>query len=114
MATIQSTIGYTGYSKSSTYTWAGLTNGDVGAPLAMSAFADRSVQVFGSFGSGSVDIEGSNDGVNWAVLTDLQGNNLTFLTAKIEMVTEITQFIRPKCTGAGTSLTVVLLAKGES
>jgi hypothetical protein len=113
MATISVVFTYPGYDKTGVHTWANMANADVGEPLQSSALADRSVQVFGTFSGGSVTIQGSNDGVNWATLTDLQGNDLVFSTAKIEMITEITRYIRPVVSGAGASLTVVLFAKGN-
>lgn len=96
--------------------WAAMANADAGAPYARAQWADRSVQVTGTFGaSGSVRWEGSNDGTNWAVLTDPQGNALDFAAAKIESVTEITALVRPRVTaGDGTTaLTVTLLARRQ-
>lgn len=96
-------------------TWTGLANGDDGSPLQMPEAADRSVQVTGTFGAGgSVRLEGSNDGGNtWATLTDPQGNALDITAAKIEAVTELTEYIRPRVTaGDGTtSLAVHLLTR---
>ena len=95
-------------------TWAGLLNGDTGAPVRMSQYSDKSVQVLGTFGAGgNLRWEGSNDGTNWAVLTDPQGNDLNFATAKIEAVTEAVAWVRPNVTaGDGTTnLTVVALLK---
>jgi len=87
--------------------WAGLTfaSTDEGSPLEFGAFADRSVQVTGTFGSGgSVRIEGSNDGVNYAVLTDPQGNALDITSAKIEAISELVRYVRPRITaGDGTT-----------
>jgi len=95
--------------------WADLAQNDDGAKVKMSEYADRSVQVFGTFGAGgTVRIEGSNDGgTTWAVLSDPQGNALDVTTAKIEAVTEIVQMLRPRVTaGDGTtSLTVALIAR---
>lgn len=97
-------------------TWSPLTHtgSDQGAPLEMPGFADRSVQVSGTFGSGgSVRIEGSNDGTNYAVLTDPQGNALDITAAKIEAIMELTRYIRPRVTAGdgSTSLTVSMLIK---
>lgn len=97
-------------------TWPSLsqTGSDQGAPLEMPGFADRSVQVSGTFGSGgSVRIEGSNDGTNYAVLTDPQGNALDITAAKIEAIMELTRYIRPRVTAGdgSTSLTVSMLIK---
>lgn len=96
--------------------WTPMTNSgsDVGTPVEMPGSADRSVQVTGTFGTGgSVRIEGSNDGTNYAVLTDPQGNALDITTAKIETIMELTRYIRPRVTaGDGTtSLTVTMLVK---
>lgn len=96
------------------FTWSNLANGDAGTELMLAEFADKSVQVFGTFGvGGTVQIEGSNDGVNYAVLTDPQGNNLLLTSAKIETVSEVTAYIRPRIiAGDGTtSLTVVALGR---
>lgn len=95
-------------------TWANLANGDSGAPVDLVEFADRSVQVVGTFGTGgSVSLEGSLDASNFASLTDPQGNALAITTAKIEAVSELTYQVRPRVTaGDGTtSLTVSLLLR---
>lgn len=88
-------------------TWP-LANGDSGVPLKMPGNNDRSVQVEGTFGAGgTLLIEGSNDGTNWRTLTDPQGNPLSFTTAKIEAITELTKFIRPRVSaGDGTTALV--------
>lgn len=115
MATIKHQRSTTGNTLAVLFTWEGLANGDDGEPIPFSMYADRSVQVTGEFGiGGSLLIEGSNNGQDWEPLTDLQGTDLVFNTGKIEMVTEITQFIRPIVTGgdATTLLNVILLAKG--
>lgn len=97
-----------------TIEWTGLLNTDDGTPLEMPGSNDRSVQVRGTFGAGgSLRIEGSNDGANYATLTDPQGNALDFTTAKIEQVSELTRFIRPRITaGDGTtSLVCTMLVR---
>jgi hypothetical protein len=75
------------------------------------------VQVQGTFGaSGSVSVEGSNDGVNYHTLRDPQGVSLTFTAAGLKAVLELTRFIRPRVTaGDGTTaLTVTLVARRGS
>lgn len=97
-------------------TWAALANGDDGAPVELSFLSDRSVQVVGTFGvGGNVLIEGSNNGVDYATLTDPQGNTLSLASGRIESVMEVVRFIRPRVTaGDGTtSLTVTLLMVGS-
>jgi hypothetical protein len=94
--------------------WTGLAVGDEGAPIAFSQFTDKSVQVSGIFGAGGgVSFVGSNDGVEWAPLTDPQGNALTFIAQKIKLVCEATALVKPVVTGGDgtTNLTVTVLMK---
>lgn len=93
--------------------WANVKNGDVCRSQPAAQYTDKSVQVYGTFGmGGQVAVEGSNDGQNWAPLSDPQGNELVLSSAKIEMVSEATLFIRPVVTGdETTSLTVLILMK---
>lgn len=85
--------------------WLAVGNGDDGAPAELVNFADRTVQVSGTFGAGgTVAIEGSLDGVSYAPLTDPQGNALLFTNAKLETISEVVRFIRPRVTdGDGTT-----------
>jgi hypothetical protein len=92
-------------------TWTGLLNGDTGSRIEESDFADRTVQISGTFGSGgSVTIEGSNDGTNWDALTDPQGNAITKTAAALESITEAPRYLRPNVTaGDGTTDLVVTI-----
>jgi hypothetical protein len=97
--------------------WTPLLNGDSGAPYAMTGFADRSVQIGGTFGTGgTVLIEGSNDGTNYATLADPQGVALSKTSAALVEISQIVKFIRPRVSaGDGTtSITVTLLARSSS
>ena len=101
-----------------TVEWAALTQAtaDAGEPFQSPGGADRSVQVIGTFGAGgSLRFEGSNETepVNWHVLTDPQGNDLNISTAKVEAITEVTRWVRPRITAGdgSTSLTCILLAR---
>lgn len=93
------------------YVWAGLDNGDDGQPARYSGSGDRTVQVFGTFGSGgSVTIQGTLDGTNWATLHDTSGTALTFTASGIETVLENCLEVRPNVTAGDvtTDLTVIL------
>jgi hypothetical protein len=113
MAIVTPTRTQTGTSAAFVSVWANLAQDDTGARIPFSQYTDKSVQVVGAFGGASVRVEGSNDGVNWAVLTDPQGNDLILATAKIEMITEATAFVRPNVTGGSglTDLSVYMLLK---
>ena len=95
-------------------TWAGLTTAaPTGTAIERAASTDRTVQVVGNFGTGgAVRMEGSNDGVNYLVLTDGQGNALLFTAEAIEAIAEATRFIRPRVSaGTGVNVNVFLYAK---
>ena len=87
--------------------WTGLlqTSLDTGAPAELPDYADRSIQVEGTLGvGGSLNIEGSNDGTNYVLLTDPQGTNLTITAVnRMEQVQEITRYIRPRVTAGDGS-----------
>lgn len=105
MATIDHTITRIGSSPyvSWVVTWEGLGGEDDGAPLEMPGWADRSVQITGTFDTGTCTIEGSNDGTNYELLTDGQGNDISKTSADLEGVAEITRYLRPHVTGGGGS-----------
>ncbi|MFO1465859.1 MAG: hypothetical protein U1F35_05375 [Steroidobacteraceae bacterium] len=94
--------------------WTGLLLNDTGEPTEAVDFADRTVQISGTFGTGgSCTLEGSNDGSSWFALTDPQGNNITKTAAALEVIEEGPRYIRPNVTaGDGTTnLTVTLWAR---
>lgn len=95
------------------FTWSQLLNGDDGEPVELAQYADRSIQVAGTFGAGGqVQIMGSLDGVNYVPLNDPQGNPLTITAAKIEAVSELVRWLKPQVTGDGdTDITVTALLK---
>jgi hypothetical protein len=94
--------------------WTPMLNGDSGAPFGAPGFADRSMQIVGTFGAGgTVLVEGSNDGTNYATLNDPQGVALSKTAAGIFEISQIVKFIRPRVSaGDGTTnITVTLLAR---
>jgi len=91
--------------------WSGLLNTDDGTPIEMPGSADRSIQITGTFGAGgTIVFEGSNDGTNYASLTDPQGNAISKTAAGIEAIAELTRYVRPRVTaGDGTTNLVATL-----
>ena len=96
-------------------TWSPLAAGDSADPINLGVYSDRTVQVDGTFGGATVVLEGSlePDPINYATLTDPQGNGLSFSAAKIEAVSEVVNHIRPRVIGGDgtTSLTCTLLLR---
>jgi hypothetical protein len=114
MATRPATVTYApgGLRELVQVTWSGLATGDDGEAVSLPGFADRSVQVEGTFGGSSTAIQGSNDGTNFRPLNDTTSTVLAFTAAAIEQVLEVTKLIRPIVTGgAGSGIAVTLIAR---
>ena len=96
-------------------TWSGLLNGDDGTPLYLGTdYADRSVQVLGTLGTGgTVQIEGSMAGVTYATLTDSTGTALSVAALKLRAVVEQCVYIRPRVSAGdgSTDFTVALFIR---
>lgn len=98
--------------------WTGLLNGDTGAPVEMGDWADRTVQITGTFGvGGSINMEGSCDKSTetptYFILTDPQGTAITKTAAAGEVFEESPLLIRPNVTAGdgSTSLTVKMVCR---
>jgi len=94
--------------------WTAVLNAGDGTPAELGDFADKSVQVTGTFGvGGSISLEGSNDGTNYVILTKPGGTAATLTAAGLIAIVESTRFVKPVVTaGDGTtSLNVTLLAR---
>jgi hypothetical protein len=93
-------------------TWASLTSAtsDVGESVEMPYLSDRSVQAFGTFGTGGTcTLQGSNDGTNWATLEDSAGTGIAQVVAGIKQIMPVTRYIRPNITaGSGATITCVV------
>lgn len=94
--------------------WAGMANGDTGAPIKLPAHADRSVHISGTFGAGGTCVmQGSNNSSSYVTLTDPQGNALSKTAEAVEVIEEVTLLTRPNVTaGDGTTaITVSMLLR---
>ena len=107
----------------STYiTWPNMANGDTGVYLQFAGHADKTLQIFGTFGTGGeVTFEGSNDprvitdlgNAVWFTMNDPQTLPLVKTSAGGDLIIENPRFMRPRVTGGDgtTSLTVILCCK---
>lgn len=93
--------------------WAHLTNTDtVGAAVPMVEYADRSVQIAGTFGGSTTVIEGTNDETNYATLNNAQGTALSATAAILKQIVEVPKWLRPSLSGgAGADITVTIIAR---
>lgn len=96
-------------------TWTPLTTTDTtGDGAGHVGAGDRTVQVTGTFGTGgTLILEGTVDGTNWAQLRDPSSTLISFTAAGIKAVLENVVAVRPRVTGGDgtTSLTVTLIAR---
>ncbi len=93
-----------------TVIWTPVTEADTFVAFQASGYADKSVQVTGTMGSATVLLKGSNDGTNYAGLTDPQGNAISFTTnTVIKQIEEATLWIQPTHSGGSSeSVTVTV------
>lgn len=95
-------------------TWAGITAAaDTVAPYSRMDLGDRSIQVTGTFGGATVQLQGSNDGVNYFALTTPAGATIQFTSAGLLQVTEAVLYVRPLISvdGSSPSITAVMAAR---
>lgn len=95
-----------------TWTFTGVATETGPALSGFAEWADRSVQMTGTWNGATVLLEGSLDGTTYLPLTDPQGNNISATADRLEAITELVNYVRPRCTtGAVTALTIILLAR---
>lgn len=96
--------------RSSVTTWVLDDNDLTGQALLMPGAPDRTVQVSGDFGGGTVVLEGSNLGSVWNTLHAPDGAELSFTTGAIAAVLENPAQIRPRLIGGSVATVVVSIA----
>ena len=119
MATITPTITHIGNGAgqdsngpSAIVQWTPVTEADTCSPVELVGLPDRSVQIAGTFGSATIVLQGSNDGTNYATLTDPQGNAISKTAAAIEMVAEVARYTKPSTSGGtSSSITITMLCR---
>jgi len=91
--------------------WEALGSGDTGAPSSplKTASAVACVQMTGTFGA-AVVLEGSNDGVNWSTLKDLQGNDISMTAAGLVDFSTAARYVRPNA-GAVSDVDVIMVVR---
>ena len=97
--------------------WETVKNGDTATALPISEQwgLAASVQATGTFSSGSVKMEHSNDGTNWFTAKDLQGTDIDLSADGIAEFSLSSAYIRPNFSGgsAGTGdVDVIVVFRG--
>jgi hypothetical protein len=97
-------------------TWSNLTENDTATPFPVSGYPDKSIEVTGTFGGGTVACQGSNhlllaeaDRI-YLTLRDPHGSPVTFTANGLRAILENVTLIRPALSGGvGMSITAALL-----
>ena len=97
------------------FSWTPLTttNPD-GAPIEFAQWADRCVQLSGTWGvGGTAKFQGSNDGTNWFDLSDAQTVAISKTANALEQVVEVPRYARPYVSAGdgNTSITATLVCR---
>jgi hypothetical protein len=89
---------------------------DVALPFAVPAHTDKSIHVSGTFGGGTVTVQGSNNGgASFIGLTDPTQTAISMTSEAIKAILENTALIRPVLTGgSGTTVVVSILCRMAS
>ena len=95
-----------------------LAAGESGEWQAFTEFADRSVQVAGTFGGATVTVQGSNDlttPTNASTLTDPGGTSIVKTSISLVHILEMPLWIRPSVTGGdgSTAITINLVVRRQ-
>ncbi len=93
-------------------TWTGETtagNASIPRYAPHVSLANASVQIGGTFGAATVVLQGSNDGVTFATLKDLAGNDISATSAAYFEFSSGAAFVKPSISGGtGDSINVTL------
>lgn len=108
--------------------WTGLDGDDSGKAVELSGYGDKTVQVLGTFNSGTLTLYGSNDPAvltdraagtlygsktaEWIVAQDSLGNNIAKTAAGGDVIVDHYRYYLPVVTGGGGScnLTCIIQA----
>lgn len=96
--------------------WETLTTGDTAIYITPMGAAPicGSVQVTGTFGSGTFALQGSNDGTNWVTLKDTAGNDATLTAAGLIDFSTACAFVRPSTSGGSSDdLDVTMILRSQ-
>lgn len=105
---IKPSVGYASIS-----VWSAGATGDVGTAVAFPTYHNKVVQVTGTFGAGTVAMEGSINGTNYAPLLDAAGAAVSFTTTGIKQIATNARYIRPNISGGAASAMVITLLSSK-
>lgn len=86
--------------------WSALAGTENGDSVSAVGWADKTISASGTFTT--ITVQGSNDGTNWAVLHNLQGDDLVIAAAGLEVIAENPLLMRVASVGAATCTVIVV------
>lgn len=94
--------------------WTPVTEADTCAPVSFPEYSDKSIQVYGTFGSASIALNGSNDTVDnasptFAALRDPSSTTIAITSAGIKAVLENTVQVQPVSSGGSSSSVTIIV-----
>jgi hypothetical protein len=92
-------------------TWTDVPEGIACFPARLPNHSVKSIMVFGTFGGGLVEVEGSNDGVNWVSLRYADNAQININGESITALLQHTLLFKPRVVGGvGVKLTMSVFA----
>jgi len=94
-------------------TWETLTEtNSTGAPFLIAAFNTIAIQFAGTFGGGSVVLEGSIDGATYFTLDDVEGAAISKSAAGMETSGDYALWVRPRvASGTGVDVDAIMICR---
>lgn len=95
--------------------WEGIVTGDTILPFTLTQQYGlaASVQVVGTFGGATVTLQVSNDGTNWASVSDVQGTAVSLTSTGYFELSLSGAYIRPAVSGgSGNDIDVIVVLRG--
>lgn len=83
--------------------WTPVANDDTCRAVSFPQYADKTVQVAGTFGGASIAVDGSIDGTNYAAMSDQGGTTIAITSAGIKQVLQNALYVQPALTGGSES-----------
>ena len=114
MATITATLDRNASAGAIIVTWASMGTADTGTSFLVPSASNLTLQQSGTFGGATIVLQGSNDGTNWATLTQTGGSNVAFsyTTAGVHCPVEMPVYVRPVTSGGtGTVVDAILVCR---
>ena len=96
--------------------WTGMASGDTATayPIQGGLGQFAAASIGGTFGTATITLEVSQNGVNFYPLKDRNGTNISTTAAALFEFGTAAMYIRPVVTGAGATVSVIMTLRGPA